>query len=383
MDHTSIRISEQKELDDSKNFPTRKNEIWRFVNVGDLTAFNSEPSTLIQSESNEVPPYAESSSHFSANKFYGELPNNISFEYKKHDIKYKTKDHIADKNIAFNDASLASLNLSKKSNTIHTICLHPIDNSTNWNRLHIIAEEGSHTELNLHSWNPENTTATMSLEVSIEVKKGATLKLSLLNRCHKDSLILQGINATLERDSILEVTDYNANIKSSRTRYNIDLNEENAEVKLTGCAVLSGTQQSHNYIEINHNAKHCRSFQYFKNLLLDHSKSSFDGTVFVKEGASGTEANQLNNNLLLSKNARVYTKPRMKIKASDVRCNHGATTGSLNEDEIFYLISRGLSRDAAIKALSFGFIREALNDCSHKKTTQWWLSQNTTTLSEL
>ena len=383
MDPTSIRISEQKELDDSKNFPTRKDEIWRFVNVGDLAIFNTEPSVLKASDSTETPPYAESVSHFSANKFYGDLPDSFSIEYKKHDLTFNTIDHIANKNVSFIESAIPTLTLKAKTESSHTVCVHTIENNANWNRVHIIAEEGSQTELNLHTWDLENTISTLSTEISIEVKKGATLKLSILSRCHTDSLVLQGINATLARDSILEITEYNPNIKASRIRYKIDLNEENAEVKLTGCAILSDKQQSHQYIEINHNAPHCRSFQLFKTLLLDQTKASFDGTVFVKEGAGGTEANQLNNNLLLSKNARVYTKPRMKIKASDVRCNHGATTGSLNEDEIFYLVSRGLSREKAINTLSLGFIRGALNDCSHKKTTQWWLEQNTKHLSNL
>jgi hypothetical protein len=382
IDHTATRISEHKESEDSKSFPNRKQEIWRYVNTSTIGSFSQLPTASKQSSSQDHSNIGITVSHFSGNQFYGDLPDDIMASFTETSQPISTKDHIADKNYLFTAGNTPTLTIKKNSVSEHTLCINPDFESINWNRLHINAEQGSECELNIEYFG-ENQTHESSTEISINIEKGAILKISFLNISNDKSLVLQGVDATLNRDARLEILDLDSNIKATRSRYNINLNGENAEVKLTGCAILSDKNQSHHYLEVNHNAPHCRSFQFFKKLLLDTSRASFDGTVFVKEGASGTEANQLNNNLLLSETARVYAKPRMKIKASDVKCNHGATTGSLEDDQIFYLISRGINNKDAIKALALGFIKEALNDCNHKNVSKWWLDSYTNLLTKI
>ena len=88
------------------------------------------------------------------------------------------------------------------------------------------------------------------------------------------------------------------------------------------------------------------------------TRAVFNGRVFVHEGAHGTDAEQSNKNLLLSADARVDTKPQLEIFNDDVKCSHGATVGQLEEEELFYLLSRGLHPDLARNLLTYGFAEE-------------------------
>ena len=93
----------------------------------------------------------------------------------------------------------------------------------------------------------------------------------------------------------------------------------------------------------------------------DKSRGVFNGKVFVRENASGTDAQQSNKNLLLSNDARVDTKPQLEIYNDDVKCAHGATVGQLEDEELFYLLSRGISQKLAKNLLTYGFAEEIIN----------------------
>jgi Fe-S cluster assembly protein SufD len=95
--------------------------------------------------------------------------------------------------------------------------------------------------------------------------------------------------------------------------------------------------------------------------LNDKSRAVFNGKVFVRESAHGTDAQQSNKNLLLSNDARVDTKPQLEIFNDDVKCSHGATVGQLEEEELFYLLTRGLPDNLARNLLTYGFAEEIIN----------------------
>ncbi len=133
------------------------------------------------------------------------------------------------------------------------------------------------------------------------------------------------------------------------------LKEPGAELRLNGVSVLTKKDQAHNYIRIHHEAPHCTSKQSFKNVINDKGRASFDGTVIVNKGAQQTDSSQLINNLLLSNEGRADTKPNLMIFADDVKCTHGATVGQIDEIQLFYLTTRGLSERAARELLTKGF----------------------------
>jgi Fe-S cluster assembly protein SufD len=139
------------------------------------------------------------------------------------------------------------------------------------------------------------------------------------------------------------------------SHFEVRLEEEGAEVTLNGVSVLKGKEQVHSFIRIHHEAPQCASHQHFKNVINDEGRSSFDGTVIVNEGAQLTNANQLINNLMLSDDCHADNKPNLMIFADDVKCAHGATIGQIDEDQLFYLQTRGLSKKYAKELLTRSF----------------------------
>lgn len=137
--------------------------------------------------------------------------------------------------------------------------------------------------------------------------------------------------------------------------FEVRLEEEGAEVILNGVSVLEGKEQVHNFIRIHHEAPQCISHQHFKNVINDEGRTSFDGTVIVNQGAQLTSADQLINNLMLSDDSHADNKPNLMIFADDVKCTHGATIGQIDEEQMFYLQTRGLSKKFAKELLTRSF----------------------------
>ena len=138
------------------------------------------------------------------------------------------------------------------------------------------------------------------------------------------------------------------------------LQGEHAQVHLNGLDVLCDQTEVYHHTVTEHWVPNGVSVQYYKGILDDASKSEFNGMVFVAEGADGTDSQQLNKNLLLSENARVWTRPQLQINADDVKCAHGATVGQLEKEQLFYLASRGLESELAQGLLTYGFAEEII-----------------------
>lgn len=135
----------------------------------------------------------------------------------------------------------------------------------------------------------------------------------------------------------------------------IDLVGPGAEAHLKGLYLCSGEEQVNFRILMHHRAPDCRSTQLFNGIAGGRAQVHFDGTIVVAPDAQQTQAYQENHNIVLTDTARVETKPQLEIYADDVKCSHGATVGQLNEDELFYMRSRGIPEKEAktLQMLSF------------------------------
>ncbi|MCB1106650.1 MAG: SufD family Fe-S cluster assembly protein, partial [Chlamydiia bacterium] len=136
------------------------------------------------------------------------------------------------------------------------------------------------------------------------------------------------------------------------------LEGEKSSVDLKGLSIASKKDEVHHFISVCHLAPNCRSSQHYKTALMGRARSSFEGKIFVEKEAQKTEAYQLNNHLLLSPKAQAHSKPNLEIKADDVKASHGATCSRPKEDELFYLQTRGLSKEEAMWHLARGFCYE-------------------------
>lgn len=162
---------------------------------------------------------------------------------------------------------------------------------------------------------------------------------------------------SLFRNSRFIAANASSGCKLARSHLEVFLKENGAELRVNGVSVLIGNEQFHNFIRVYHKAPHCVSNQHFKNVIAGKGRSSFDGTVIVEAGAQMTQSDQLINNLMLSDDAHANSKPNLMIYADDVKCAHGATVGQINEDQLFYLKTRGLSQDVAEALLTTSFAR--------------------------
>ncbi|MCF0177662.1 MAG: SufD family Fe-S cluster assembly protein [Bacteroidales bacterium] len=140
----------------------------------------------------------------------------------------------------------------------------------------------------------------------------------------------------------------------------INFMEEGAECTLGGIYLPKGKERVRFETFMNHNAARCNSSQLFKGIVTDEATADFYGLIKVPQDCQQTTAYQECNHLLLSDNCRANARPQLEIYADDVKCSHGSTFGHLNQDELFYLRSRGVSLEAANKLLQEAFLAPVL-----------------------
>lgn len=145
-------------------------------------------------------------------------------------------------------------------------------------------------------------------------------------------------------------------------RMDVHLVGEGAEANIYGAYVCGGSEKVKIAVDMYHDVSHCNSRQLFKGIAGGASKVDFYGKITVAQDAQKTEAYQENHNLLLSDGAKVDTKPQLEIYADDVKCSHGATIGRLNEEEQFYMRSRGISLEDAKVLQMISFVAPVLEN---------------------
>lgn len=146
----------------------------------------------------------------------------------------------------------------------------------------------------------------------------------------------------------------------TRNDFNSRFNNEGGECTLNGLYMIEGTQLFDAHTLIDHAMPHCNSHEHYKGILNDKSRGVFNGKVIVRPDAQKTNAFQENNNIILSDNALVNTKPQLEIFADDVKCSHGATIGQLDEEAKFYLKSRGVGEEAGRAILLHAFASDVV-----------------------
>ncbi|NLE64398.1 MAG: Fe-S cluster assembly protein SufD [Elusimicrobia bacterium] len=174
--------------------------------------------------------------------------------------------------------------------------------------------------------------------------------------CHVGRVRVDG--ARDSQASVLTVTNGAAVFRQDLL---CDIRGEGSTVSVNGLHALKGLRHADSHTEIRHHEPASRSEQLYKCVLDDEARSVFNGRIVVDQKAQKTNSYQLNKNLLLSPDARVDTKPQLEIHADDVRCTHGATIGRVNEEEIFYLQTRGIGREDARRLLVRAFMDDVIS----------------------
>jgi Fe-S cluster assembly protein SufD len=184
---------------------------------------------------------------------------------------------------------------------------------------------------------------------------------SLQNQ-HNKATNIHSVFIDQKRDS--RVTTHTASLHGGLIRNNLKfvLNGENAEANMFGMAFMDKKQHVDNFTEVIHAKPHCESNQVYKNVLDETATGAFAGRIHVIRDAQKTNAFQRNNNLLLTDEATMQTKPQLIIDADDVKCSHGATVGQIDEEALFYLRARGLDEDKARLMMMNAFAHEVVKE---------------------
>jgi Fe-S cluster assembly protein SufD len=229
-------------------------------------------------------------------------------------------------------------------------------------RLLIVGERGSSATIIESYVSARETEAYFTNSVvEIALEDGARLNHCKVQRESAEAFHVATTQASLARDSSFNSTTITLGARLSRHNINVSLDGAGAECWVDGLYLVTTGQHTDTHSLIDHRQPHCASHQLYKGILDGKSRAVFNGKVFVRQGAQQTDAMQTNRNLLLSDEARVDTKPQLEIFADDVKCAHGATVGQLEEEELFYLASRGMRTDLARNLLTYGFAEEVIN----------------------
>lgn len=227
-------------------------------------------------------------------------------------------------------------------------------------RVVVVLEEGARAHI-IESFITSGSGETLVNSVTdIRVAEGASLHHVIAEKNGQATTQLATTRVLQEQGSHYNCFTLSLGGRLTRNNHVVIQSEKDCTTELNGLFVASGNSHIDNHTVIDHQDVNGSSRQLYKGILDGHGRGVFNGRIRVRPGASGTDSQQLNKNLLLSDNARIDTKPELLIDASDVKCKHGATIGQLSDEEIFYIQSRAIPRETAERLLVKGFSDDAL-----------------------
>lgn len=225
----------------------------------------------------------------------------------------------------------------------------------------IIAEDNSKASVVdiLFSETEENEALNISVS-NIHAGANAQVFRKVVQDWNEKTVSFQLDTTVAERDA--QVKNVAVNIGAERARFENQTRIEGAgaDVKMYSLTVAEGTQEFDQRTYQTHKAPNAVSDLLYKNALLDNSRTIFSGLIKVAEGSQQTDAYQTNRNLLLDPSADANALPGLEILANDVRCSHGATTGNVDKEELFYMMQRGIPQRVAMQLMVFGFFEEVI-----------------------
>lgn len=198
----------------------------------------------------------------------------------------------------------------------------------------------------------------------IVLDTGAVIEHHKLQQESPKAFHIATVNVSQAAKSRFTSSSFALGARLARIGITVKLQAEDARCDLDGLYLTDGRQHVDHHTRIDHLQPRCTSREHYKGILNGASRAVFNGRVIVHPAAQGSDALQTNHNLLLSENVEIDTKPQLEIWADDVKCSHGATVGQLDEEQVFYLCSRGIGQPAARAMLTRAFAMEIVNRVS-------------------
>ncbi len=225
----------------------------------------------------------------------------------------------------------------------------------------VVDEQAALTFVDRFSSDHFSAPALCSSVVEVDAKRGAMVNYISLQEWGRSVHHFQTQRFTAGRDATVRSLAVNLGSAFARTQVESVLRGEGSFSEMLGLYFADTNQRFAQRTLQSHNAPHATSDLLYKGALKEHSLSDYSGLIKVLKGAQGTDAYQANRNLVLSEEALARSIPQLEIEANEVRCTHGATVSPVEEEHLFYLMSRGIDRVTAQKLVVFGFFRDVLD----------------------
>ena len=198
----------------------------------------------------------------------------------------------------------------------------------------------------------------------IKIDEGALLKSIILQKNKCNGFFYKNVSGSQGYNSSYQNFILSSGLKFNKIEIDINLEKENSNCYILSSLCLSKAEHQEIKTQVKHLAPNCKSYQKIKNVLENDSNGIYQGKIFVKDVAQKTNAYQLSKALILDDQAEFNAKPELEIYADDVKCSHGSTSGSIDENAIHYLMTRGIELQVAKKLLINGFLSEIFENIS-------------------
>lgn len=246
-----------------------------------------------------------------------------------------------------------------------------VSNQNNTIRHGLMIGKNAQAQVIEHYMGVDDNRALSNISTHVILRDGGQLEHTRLQQEGEKQAHIARIEVKQLRNSSYTLHAVEVGSLLTRVDVVIGLTEEGASCNLNGLFVLDGRQHVDHHTRVDHIAPHCTSNEIYRTVLDGRSHGVFNGKVVVHEGAIKTDSKQSNGNLLLSKHAEIDTKPELEIYNDDVKCAHGATVGQLDDKQMFYLRSRGISQETAQELLTFAFADEVLAAMSNQTVRKY------------
>ena len=357
-------------------FPGKKNEDWKFLDINQ--AIKSKIHNLDyfnENLPNEIDPkiYLVGLEHNKIVFINGRIEK-IDFKYEESG-KFEIKDQVDNEDLLHNVNSLVDLNSAftnkyykilikegysfKKPLIIYNLTSNKIS-SKNIN-IRLDFDLKSNSSLKIIDYSIDKSEKNfVNIVYNFNLSKDAILKNFKLDKEENNNIKYSYNNINLDTNSIAENFILSFGSSFIKNEINCNLKGKYSSAFVNGILNLDNNKNHEIRTSINHLNENTKSYQLIKSVLGENTKSAYQGKIFVKSNAQKTDGYQLSKAILLSDNAEFNAKPELEIYADDVKCSHGSASGSLNQDSIFYIMSRGLNYKEAKELLINGFLLDVV-----------------------
>jgi Fe-S cluster assembly protein SufD len=228
-------------------------------------------------------------------------------------------------------------------------------------RVLIVMDEGAEAKMLFCDDSADDRHFLGTQVIEAYVGENASLDLYCLEETHEKNTRVSNVYIDQQANSRLNHNVITLQNGITRNKLDLVFKGEGAECWCNGCVIADKSQHVDNNTLIDHQVGHCNSHELYKYVLDDKAVGAFAGRVLVRHGSQKTESDERNQNLVMTKTARMFTQPMLEIYADDVKCSHGSTVGQLNDAAMFYMQQRGIDEHEAKLLLEFAFIGEVID----------------------